>query len=376
MNPNDKRRDFLKKAGLVALGGISGLACAPAEKKNININFNKQYNWIMTTTWPPKFPVLGEGLELMAKWIQTASGGRMNIKVMGAGELIPPLECFDAVSNGAVQMASSVAYYWSGKLPASQFFAAIPFGMNAQQMNAWVINGGGLRLWEELYAPYNIIPIPSGNTGVQMGGWFRKEIKSVEDLQGLKMRMPGLGGKVLTKAGGVAVLSPGNELYTNLERGVIDAAEWIGPYHDYKMGFYSIAKYYYYPGWHEPGPILELILNKKQFEALPLDLQEIIRSAIYRLNGWTLGEFEAKNNIYLQKMIQEEGVKVLPYPKSVLDVLKKYSEEVIQEIIEKDAISKKIYEAYSTFRKQIQPWANVSEKVFYETMGEGIITNE
>jgi TRAP-type mannitol/chloroaromatic compound transport system substrate-binding protein len=371
---NQGRRNFLKKSALASVAaatglGLSQMACESNHieaKKNLNITSTKKYKWIMVTTWPPKFPVLGEGLDMLAKWVEQASAGRMHIKVMGAGELVPALECFDAVSQGGVQMASSVAYYWAGKVPAAQFFASIPFGMNAQQQNAWIINGGGLKLWEELYAPFNLIPIPGGSTGVQMGGWFRKEINSMADLQGLKMRMPGLGGKVLAKAGAVAVLSPGSELYTNLERGVIDAAEWIGPYHDYKMGFYSVAKYYYYPGWHELGPTLEMIVNKQAFEGLPLDLQEIIRTAVYRLNVWTLGEFEAKNNLYLQKLVKEEGVKLRKYPADVLKNLKKYSQEVIEEMVEKDAQTKKIYASYAKFRQEIQPWADVSEKVYYE----------
>jgi TRAP-type mannitol/chloroaromatic compound transport system substrate-binding protein len=373
---NENRRNFLKKSSIAlasTTAGLSALASActsPSQdfKKNANATSTKKYKWIMVTTWPPKFPVLGEGLDMMAKWVETASAGRMHIKVMGAGELVPALECFDAVSQGGVQMASGVAYYWAGKVPAAQFFGAIPFGMNAQQGMSWINHGGGLKLWEDLYAPYNLIPMVGGSTGVQMGGWFRQEINSMADLQGLKIRMPGLGGKVMTKAGSVAVLSPGSELYTNLERGVIDAAEWIGPYHDYKMGFYNVAKYYYYPGWHEPGPILEMIVNKQQFEALPLDLQEIIRSAIARLSVWTLGEFEAQNNLYLQKLVKEEGVQLRKFPAEVLKNLKKNAQEVIEEMVSQDPQAKKIYESYQKFRNDIEAWAAISEKVYYETM--------
>src|SRR5690606_14679795 len=218
----------------------------------------------MTTTWPPNFPILGEGCKLVAEWIRQMSGGRMEIEVYGGGELIPALEAFDAVSNGAIEMGSGAAYYWSGKVPAAQFFASVPFGMNAQQVNSWLISGGGMALWEKNYAKYNLIPFPCGNTGVQMGGWFRKEINSMADIQGLKMRIPGLGGKVLDRAGGTAVLSPGSELYTNLERGVIDATEWVGPYHDYIMGFHEVASHYYYPGWHEVGTTFEKFVNKSK----------------------------------------------------------------------------------------------------------------
>ncbi len=363
------RRDFLTKS-LLGIGGLSALSSCDTnieDKKTINVITNKKYEWLMTTTWSPKFPVLGEGLDMLSNWVKIASGGRMHIKVMGAGELIPALECFDAVSQGAVHLASSVSYYWGGKVPASQFFASLPFGMNAQQVNSWIINGGGQALWEETYAPHNLYPLPAGNTGVQMGGWFRKEINTIADIQGLKMRIPGLGGKVWTKAGGVAVLSPGSELYTNLERGVIDATEWIGPYHDYKMGFYSVAKHYYYPGWHEPGPILEMIANKQKWEALPLDLQEIIKNAIYRLNSWTLGEFEAKNNLYLKKLVEEEGVKVKPFSNEILKTLFEKSKEVIQELTEKDALCQKINTSYQNFRKNISAWSDISEK-FYNNL--------
>ncbi len=242
----------------------------------------------------------------------------MEITVYGGGELIPSLEGFDAVSNGAVEMNHGAAYYWAGKLPASQFFAAVPFGMNALQMGSWIISGGGAELWEETYAPFNITPVLCGNTGVQMAGWFKKEIKTLEDLKGLKMRIPGLGGKVLAKAGGTPVLVSGREIYTNLERGVIDATEWIGPYHDYLMGFHQVASHYYYPGWHEPGPALEMLINKPKLEALPSDLQEIIKTACYRTNRWMGAEFDAINGEYLQKIINETDVTVAPFPKRVL----------------------------------------------------------
>ncbi|WP_026998575.1 TRAP transporter substrate-binding protein [Eisenibacter elegans] len=370
MNEPSRRR-FIRQTALsgAALAAAGLGACqsnsSPAEKQ-VNIQTSdKKYQWRMVTTWPPKFPVLGEGLELLSQWVREASGGRLEIKVYGGGELVPILECFDAVSQGAAQMASGVSYYWAGKAPAAQFFAAIPFGLNAQQMNAWLINGGGLALWEELYANFNLIPFPGGNTGMQMGGWFRKEIKTAADLKGLKMRIPGLGGKVLAKAGGTAVLSPATELYTNLERGIIDATEWIGPYHDYLMGFYNVAKYYYYPGWHETGPTLEVFVNKKQMEALPLDLQAILRAAIYRLNLWTLGEFEAKNNFYLNKLIREEGVQLRAYPKPVLDTLYTHTQTVLEELTSKDPFSKKVYASLERFRQDIRPWSEITEKVFY-----------
>ncbi len=370
---NIKRRDFLKKATAVSvLGGSSlifGCGSQPEEKGAApTIQSGKSYQWKMVTTWPPHFPVLGEGADLMAKWIKEMSGGRLQIQVYGGGELVPALEVFDAVSVGTAQMGHGASYYWAGKAPASQFFASVPFGMNAQQMNAWIYGGGGLQLWEELYRQFSLIPMPAGNTGVQMGGWFNREINTPDDLKGLKMRIPGLGGKVIAKAGGSAILSAGGEIYTNLERGVIDATEWIGPYHDYLMGFHRIAKYYYYPGWHEPGSVLELMVNKSAFEELPKDLQEIVRSAAYRSNTWILSEFEAKNNEYLQKIMNTKRVELRKFPDNVLDALKKYSREVIDELTADDATSKKVYESFSKFRQNVTEWSDISERVYYSVI--------
>lgn len=326
---------------------------------------NKKYSWKMVTTWPPNFPAVGEACTLFADMVRKMSNGRMDIQVYGGGELVPALECFDTVRAGGAELGSGSAYYWAGKVPAAQFFSTVPFGMNAQQMNAWILNGGGLALWEELYAEYNLIPFLFGNTGVQMGGWFNREINSIADFKGLKMRMPGLGGKVLERAGGTPVLLAGGEIYTGLERGVIDATEWIGPYHDYKMGFHQIAKYYYTPGWHEPGTVLELIVNKEAYENLPIDLQEIIKVAAAAVNSWVLLEFEARNAEYLSILIEEEQVNIRQFPKEVLDTLRSYTEDILAELIEKDANAKKIYDSFQEYRKKAIAWSALTEKVFY-----------
>ncbi len=372
MNSNSKnpRRKFLKQSSLALAAGSGALwSCVEPDGETVQapyVNFNNTYEWKITTTWPPNFPVTGEGCNLLAKWVEEMSGGRMIIRVYGGGELIPPLESFEAVSNGAIEMGHGAAYYWAGKTPAAQFFAAVPFGMNYQQMNAWIVSGGGAQLWEELYDQFNLLPMICGNTGVQMGGWFNREINSIDDLQGLKMRMPGLGAKVLTRAGGTAMLVAGGEIYTNLERGVIDATEWIGPYHDYTMGLHRVARYYYYPGWHEPGPVLELIVNKSKFLALPSDLQAIIRAAAYRSNVWMGSEFDYRNYVYLQKIIDEGKVELRPFPAEVLSNLRDYTEEVISEITAKDPASGKVYESYDRFRKGINRWSAISEKKFYD----------
>ncbi|HHL73376.1 MAG TPA: TRAP transporter substrate-binding protein [Bacteroidetes bacterium] len=369
MNPI-KRRDFLKKSTAALAGGSVLLTGCQSGTEDAGpaVHTRKKYRWKMVTTWTPRFPVMGEGAELFAQWVEEMSGGQMKIHVYGAGELVPAFEAFEAVRSGVAEMSHGVSYYWAGKIPAAQFFAAVPFGMNAQQMNAWILSGGGLQLWEELYAPFGLLPMPAGNTGFQMGGWFNREINSVRDLQGLKMRIPGLGGKVIDKAGGAGIVKSGAEIYTNLERGVIDATEWIGPYHDYLKGFHKIARYYYYPGWHEPGTVLELTVSKPAFEKLPAELQGIIRAAAFRANTWMLSEFEAKNNEYLQKLVNEHHVQLRRFPDDVLAAFKRYSGEVIQELIASDEQARKIYTSFKEFKDNVSGWSRISEAVYYSTM--------
>ena len=367
------RKKFLKSlaAGTLALPfALRALGLGSTVKAQSNKgSFNEEiFEWKMVTTWPPNFPVLGEGCNLFAQIIERLSQGRLKIKVYGGGELVPALGAFDAVRSGAAEMGSGVSYYWAGKMPASQFFGSVPFGMNAQQLNAWLISGGGMDLWRELYGQFGLVPFVGGNTGVQMGGWFNKKIESLDDIKGLKMRIPGLGGKVLEKAGGTPVLIAGSELYTSLERGIIDATEWIGPYHDHKMGFYQIAKYYYSPGWHETGSALEFFVNQEAYEKLPEDLQAMIESVCLQINHWMLSEFEAQNAIYLKKLVEEEGVELKNFPTSVLDQLRIYTQETIEELVESDPFSKKVYESYSSFQKKIQKWSDISEKKFYSQL--------
>ncbi len=365
-----ERRKFLQATGaLAAAGSALLLGCRGregSEAENLSTTADApRFRWKMVTTWQPGFPVMGEGVELFAQWVEEMSQGQMRIKVYGGGELVPAMESFEAVSGGAAEMGHGAAYYWAGKAPAAQFFTSVPFGMNAQQMAAWIHHGGGLALWEEIYAPFNLIPMPMGNTGVQMGGWFNREIKTLADLKGLKMRIPGLGGKVLASAGGTAILSPGGEIYSNLERGVIDATEWIGPYHDYLMGFHKIAKHYYYPGWHEPGSVLELIINKARWESLPGHLQSIIRAASARVDQWMLSRFEAENRIHLRKLIDEEGVQIKPYPPEVLQGLKEHSHKVLADMTSKDPLVKKVFDSFTGFRQGADQWAELSEKANY-----------
>ena len=263
------------------------------------------FEWRMVTSWPKNFPGIGVGPENFAELVGRMSGGRLKIQVYGAGEIVPALGVFDAVSSGAVEMGHTGAYFHKGKIPAAPFFTAVPFGMNAQEIHAWLQYGGGMEMWRELYEPFNIMPFPGGNTGVQMGGWFNKEINSLEDLRGLKMRLPGIAGEVLQRAGGTAVTIAGGELYTAMQTGVIDATEWVGPYNDRSFGLNEVGEYYYYPGWHEAGSMLEFEVNIDAWNSLPEDLQAIIEGASQAINEDMLDEYTAQNSIVLQELIAD-----------------------------------------------------------------------
>ncbi len=379
--PLSPRRDFLRKSlsvgALAATPALLATACggdAPAtgDGNAPNANFNQKLRWKLVTAWPPNFPILQEGCVEFAKWVKAASGGRLEIQVYGSGELVPGLEAFDNVSNGVAEMGHGSPYYWAGKSAATQFFSSVPFGMNGQQMTSWIVGGGGQEVWDELYGNFNLVPFLAGNSGVQMGGWFNREINSINDLQGLKMRIPGLGGKVLAEAGGTAQVVAAGEIYTNLERGVIDATEWIGPYHDYKLGLHKIAKYYYYPGWHEPGTAFDLFVNKSKFEGLSSDLQEIVRSGAARLHNWVFAQFEAKNNEFLGKIRQESQADIRAFPKEVIERLRPIAEDVMASEGSKDAIGKKVYESFRKFRQDAMAWSELTEKIFYgQIQGQG-----
>ncbi|HEX23149.1 MAG TPA: ABC transporter substrate-binding protein [Chromatiales bacterium] len=330
----------------------------------------KTYNWKIVTTWPPNFPIFQEGVQRFADDVKTLSNGRLKIKVFAGGELVPALQVFDAVSQGTVEMGHGAGYYWAGKLPAAQFFTAVPFGMNAQGMNAWLSAGDGLTLWRELYKPHNLVPFPMGNTGVQMGGWFNKKIDSVADLKGLKMRIPGLGGKVFAKAGGTPVLMAGGEIYTALDRGTIDATEWVGPFHDERLGLYRAAKYYYYPGWHEPGPVLELTVNAQAYASLPANLQKAIEVAASDTNQWMLNQFEARNMQALRRLKDEHKVQVLPFPDDVLAELHRLTGEVMDEEAAKNPAFKKVYENYRGFMADHDEWGQLSEAAYQRARGQ------
>jgi len=375
-----KRREFIKQAGmgsmalsgLVAAGcqsqdnaGSTGVQSNPAVTKQVD----KPVEWKMVTTWPKNFPGLGTGANFLAKLIEDMSGGQIKIKVYGAGELVPAFEIFDTVSNGTAQLGHGSAYYWKGKNAALQFFSTVPFGLTADEMNAWLYHGGGMALWEEAYAPFGLIPMAAGNTGVQMAGWFNKEINSLDDLKGLKMRIPGLGGEVLKRIGGTPVNLPGAELFTAMQSGTIDATEWVNPYNDLAFGLYKVAKHYYYPGWHEPGTTLECFINKKAYDALPEDLQVIVKNAAKVANQDMLTEYIARNNDALDQLTGEHKVDVQKLPDDVIEGLRNLSDEVVHELAAKDSQAKKIHDSYRSFREKVVRWQAISEQAYLSARG-------
>jgi TRAP-type mannitol/chloroaromatic compound transport system substrate-binding protein len=324
------------------------------------------YNWKLVTAWPKNFPGLGSAPELFAQRVETMSNGRMRIRVYGAGELVPALEIFDAVSAGTAEIGHGAAYYWKGKAPEAQFFTALPFGLNAREMDGWISYGGGGELWRELYEPFNLLPMRGGNTGVQMGGWFNKEINSVADFRGLKMRIPGLAADVLQRLGGVPINLPGDNLFTALQTGVIDATEWTAPYNDLAFGFHDIARYYYYPGWHEPGAVMEFIFNKTQFTALPADLQAILSAAAEATNLSMQDEFTARNSTALKELQDKHGVMPRPFPADLLRELRALSVEVIDELGRSSPMAERIHASYREFETTVRAYHAISEEAYTE----------
>ena len=339
----------------------------PAQHQSKATNDTAQtFSWKMVTTWPKNFPGLGSAPENFARMVNTMSSGRLKIQVHGANEIVPALGVFGAVSSGSVQMGHGAAYYWKGKIPAAVFFTAVPFGLNAQELNGWLHYGGGMALWREIYNDFNLVPFAAGNTGVQMGGWFNREIDSIADLHGLKMRIPGLGGEVFSRAGGTAVNIPGGELYTSLQSGVIDATEWVGPYNDLAFGFHQIAKYYYYPGWHEPGPTLEIIVNKDAFNTLPDDLKAIVETAARAVNQDMLDEYTVRNVAAFDELINVKGVELRKFPDDVLAEFKRISFELYDEMSASDPVFAKVYKSYKAYMDGVREYHRLSEEAYFE----------
>ncbi|TMH79468.1 MAG: ABC transporter substrate-binding protein [Betaproteobacteria bacterium] len=354
-----RRREFLKNAGLGAAAGSALLATqAGAQTGGL-----PAVNWRMAASWPKSLDTLYGGADLIGKRVGAATGGKFNIKVFAAGEIVGGLQVLDAVQNGTVECGHTATYYYFGKDPTFAFSCAIPFGMNARQQNAWMYHGGGLELMREFFKEYNIIQFPAGNTGCQMGGWFRKPINKVADLKGLKMRIGGTGGLPLTKLGVVPQQIAGGDIYPALEKGTVDAAEWVGPYDDEKLGFAKVAKYYYYPGWWEGGPELDLLVNIKAWESLPAEYKAILESACAEANVWMVAKYDALNPDALKRLLAS-GVKLQPFSNEIMAACYKASAEVYDEFATKNAKFKKVYDSWKKFRNEQNQWFAVAESRF------------
>jgi TRAP-type mannitol/chloroaromatic compound transport system substrate-binding protein len=363
---NMDRRSFVKAglAGSAATAAIAAPSVVTAQ--------GKTFSWKMTNAYGPGSPfyVNGPGSPTdFIEMVKKMSGGRLQIQHFAAGELIPALEGFDAVSKGIIEMNAANSYFWAGKTFAAQYFTAVPFGLNFQGMNAWLYHGGGLKLWEEVYAPFNLVPMPMGNTGVQMTGWFRKPIEKAEDFRGLKMRIPGLAGKVYSNLGVDVKLLPGGEIFPALERGVIDAAEFVGPYQDRRLGLHKAAKFYYTTGWHETSTVTELIVNKRAWDSLPDDLKEIVRAAAAACNTISHTWCEATNAEALDDLVKNHGVTAQPLPAPIVKTLMDVTKQVLSDGA-KDPLVKKVHDSFMAFKATHDRWAGVSESV-YQTQIRG-----
>jgi TRAP-type mannitol/chloroaromatic compound transport system substrate-binding protein len=357
------RRQFLVKAGsAMAAGAATHLLDAP------NVIAQPKVRWRMSTGWTATLDVLQGAAERLAKIVDEMSGGRFRIEVFPGGQIMQPFECFAAAAKGTIEAFMASPQYWSDREPAIEWFATIPFGMNPQGMAAWYYQGDGLKLMEEAYAAFNLVPRPGMANAPQMAGWFRKKINTTGDFKGLKMRIVNLGGKVYARAGAATVVTPGSEIYAALERGVIDNAEWVGPHYDMQIGLHQTARYYYYPGWHEPGTTLDFGFNKKAYVALPADLQRMLDHAAAAVHVYSLAEHHTKNAIALERLRTEFKGKseVLPLPTPVLRDLKKLAAEVVKEESEKTPMVRKVHASFTKFQTLVGPWDRVAEGAYQQ----------
>lgn len=354
-----KRREIITTGAIATATTATLVSCtrtgtAPGVKTG-----QPNIRWRMATSWPKSLGIFA-GAETVAKRVKEMTSGRFNITAFAAGELVPGLQVLDAVQAGTVECGHTAGYYYIGKSPALAFATSVPFGLNAQQQNAWYYHGGGLEATQKIYANFNVINFPGGNTGAQMGGWFKREIKSISDLNGLKMRIPGLGGQVMSRLGVNVQVLPGGEIYLALDRGAIDAAEWVGPYDDEKLGLNKAAKFYYYPGWWEPGPTLDILVNRNAWNRLPKEYQEIFKVATFEANLNMLAQYDALNGAALSRLVAG-GTKLTPYSQDILQAAQKASFALYDENASKDATFKQVYEQWKDFRQKIYNWNRVNE---------------
>ncbi|VXD04789.1 conserved exported hypothetical protein [Pseudomonas sp. 8Z] len=322
------------------------------------------FHWKMVTTWPKNAPGTGTAAERLAERINAMSAGRLTVKVYAAGELVPALEVFDAVSRGTAELGHGAPYYWKGKVPAAQFFGAVPFGLSTLEMNAWLSHGGGQALWDEAYAPFGVKPLTAGNSTMQMGGWFNKEINSLDDIKGLKIRIPGLGSEVWSKLGATTVVLPGGEIFTALQTGAIDATDWVSPYNDLAFGLQKAAKYYYYPGWQEPQSVLELLINQKAYDALPADLQAIVSEAA-RASTLDMMDDYVFNNAKALQELKKGGTQLKRLPDDVLHAMQYETENVLGELAAQSDLNGRIWASMKAFQALATPMQALTEKELY-----------
>ena len=358
----DRRRFLATASGALAAAVVD----AP------DVIAQPRIQWRLSTTWVPALDVLQGAAQRFGKIVEETSGGRFRIEVFPGGQIVGLFDCFDAASKGTIEAFMGSTQYWSNREAAIEWFATIPFGMNSQGMAAWYYQGDGLKLMEETYGAFNLVPRPGMADGPQMAGWFRRKINTTADFKGLKMRIVNLGGKVYTRAGATTVLTPGSEIFGALERGVIDTAEWIGPHYDMQIGLHRTARYYYYPGWHEPGTMLDFGFNKKAYDALPVDLQRILDHAAAAVQVYGGTEHHTKNAIALQKLKTEfKGtVEVLPLPAPVLRDLRKLAAEVVREESEKTPMARKVHASFTKFQALVSPWDRVADGAYHQFIGQ------
>ena len=358
-----ERRRFIATAG-----GVMAAAAAGAIVDAPNVIAQPKVQWRMSTAFTAAFDIHHGAAQRLAKVVEETSGGRFRIEVFPGEQIMPSFACFDAASKGTVEAFMGSPQYWKDREPALEWFGTIPFGMNPQGMAAWYYQGDGLKLWEEAYGAFNLVPRPGLWDAPQMAGWFRKKINTIGDFKGLRMRIPNLGGMVVARAGGSTVLTPGSEIYAALERGVIDASEFVGPHDDMKLGLHRTARYYYYPGWHEPGTINEFGFNKKAYEALPVDLRRTLDHAAAAVQVYGRTDFHVKNAIALERLKTEfKGkVEVLQLPVPVLRDLKKLAAEVVREESEKTPMARKVHASFTKFQVLVGPWDHVAEGAYHQ----------
>jgi len=355
-----ERRSFLKKAGMgLAAGAVAAPAVVSAQSPTVS--------WRMVGSWPKSLDTLFGGMEYVSKRVAALTGGKFTIKVFAAGEIVGGLQVLDAVQNGTVECGHTATYYYFGKDPTFALNCAVPFGLNSRQQNAWMTQGGGLELVREFYKGYNCTLFPCGNTGTQMGGWFNKEIKTVADLKGLKFRMGGYAGRVMSRLGAVPQQIAGGDIYPSLEKGTIDGAEWVGPYDDEKLGFFKVAKYYYYPGWWEPGAEVDLLVNLKAFAALPKEYQQILASVCAETNAWMMAKYDADNPAALKRLLAN-GVQLRAFSNDIMAACYRATNEVNAESAAKNPAFKKIYESMSKFRSDTVQWLSIAENTMSNFM--------